>query len=105
MLIRILAESLAEAFAEKLHGEICSGYWGYGKTDATDRKELFCAERSGIRAAPGYSSCPDHALKRVIFRLLDAEKNTGMELTENAMMIPAASVSAFLFASPESFYF
>ena len=105
LLIRILAESLAEAFAEKLHREIRDSYWGYGKECSDSRKDLFHAEYSGIRAAPGYSSCPDHEMKRPIFRLLRAEEQIGIKLTENAMMIPAASVCAFLFASPESFYF
>lgn len=105
MLVRILAESLAEAFAEKLHRDIRDKFWGYGKSASDSRKDLFQAELSGIRAAPGYSSCPDHELKRPIFRLLQAEERTGMTLTESAMMIPAASICAFLFASPESFYF
>lgn len=105
MMIRILAESLAEAFAEMLHRKIRSEYWGYSTDVSDSRKDLFNAKLSGIRAAPGYSSCPDHELKRPIFRLLQAEEKIGMELTESAMMIPAASVSAFLFASPESFYF
>ena len=105
LLVRILAESLAEAFAEKLHREIRDDYWGYGRTVSDSRKELFCAECSGIRAAPGYSSCPDHEMKRPIFRLLHVEDQIGVELTESAMMIPGASVCAFLFASPESFYF
>lgn len=105
MMIRILAESLAEAFAEMLHRKIRSEYWGYSTDVSDSRKDLFNAKLSGIRAAPGYSSCPDHELKRPIFRLLQAEEKIGMELTESAMMIPAASISAFLFASPESFYF
>ena len=105
LLVRILAETLAEAFAEKLHREIRDTYWGYGKEVSGSRKDLFNAELSGIRAAPGYSCCPDHELKRPIFRLLEAEERIGMTLTESAMMIPAASISAFVFASPESFYF
>ena len=105
LLIRVLAESLVEAFAEKLHMDIRDHYWGYGKSISGSRKELFHAESSGIRAAPGYSSCPDHEMKRPIFRLLQAEEQIGMKLTENAMMLPAASISAFLFGSPESFYF
>ena len=105
LMIRILAESLAEAFAEKLHRDIRDIYWGYGKNVSASRKDLFNAEYSGIRAAPGYSCCPDHKLKEPIFRLLQAENRIGMALTENAMMIPAASICAFLFASPESFYF
>ena len=105
LLIRILAESLAEAFAEKLHREIRSEYWGYNTEAIDSRKDLFNAKLSGIRAAPGYSSCPDHELKRPIFRLLQAEEKIGMKLTDSAMMVPAASISAFLFASPESYYF
>lgn len=103
LLIKILAESLAEAFAEKLHRDILCNYW---KLDAVikDRKDLFNAEISGVRAAPGYPSCPDHKLKLPIFKLLNATENIGISLTESHMMLPAASICAFIFASPESHY-
>ena len=103
LLIKILAESLAEAFAEKLHRDILIDHWGI-KADIADRKALFNSQISGVRAAPGYPSCPDHKLKQPIFRLLDVRRKIGMALTENDMMLPAASICAFIFASPESHY-
>ena len=103
MLIKILAESLAEAFAEKLHRDILLNYWQLKKV-INDRKDLFNAEISGVRAAPGYPSCPDHKLKLPIFKLLNVSKNIGIALTESHMMIPAASICAFIFASDKSYY-
>ena len=103
LLIKILAESLAEAFAEKLHRDILLNYWQLKKV-INDRKDLFNAEISGVRAAPGYPSCPDHKLKLPIFKLLNVSKNIGIALTENHMMIPAASICAFIFASDKSHY-
>ena len=95
LMLQILAEVLTEAFAEHLHRKICGEYWGCSRSGSV----------TGIRAAPGYPVCPDHSMKQKIFKLLDAEKNTGMKLTESFMMVPVASVCAFLFASPESYYF
>ncbi len=103
LLIKILAESLAEAFAEKLHRDILLNYWQLNKV-ICDRKDLFNAEISGVRAAPGYPSCPDHKLKLPIFKLLNVSKNIGIALTESHMMIPAASICAFIFASDKSHY-
>ena len=103
LLIKILAESLAEALAEKLHRDILIDYW---QTDTVinNRKDLFNSEISGVRAAPGYPSCPDHKMKLPIFKLLNVRENIGISLTESYMMIPAASICAFIFASPESHY-
>ena len=103
LLIKILAESLAEAFAEKLHRDILINHWQIS-AEIKDRKDLFNSEIAGVRAAPGYPSCPDHKMKLPIFKLLDATRNIGIALTENYMMLPAASICAFIFASPESHY-
>ncbi len=103
MLIKILAESLAEAFAEKLHRDILAEYWQIPAV-INNRKDLFNSEIAGVRAAPGYPSCPDHKLKLAIFKLLGASQNIGISLTESYMMLPAASICAFIFASPESHY-
>ena len=103
LLIKILAESLAEALAEKLHRDILIDYWQID-TVINNRKDLFNSEVSGVRAAPGYPSCPDHKMKLPIFKLLNVRENIGISLTESYMMIPAASICAFIFASPESHY-
>lgn len=103
MLIKILAESLAEAAAEKLHREILLDYWQIPAV-INNRKDLFNSEISGVRAAPGYPSCPDHKMKLPIFKLLNVRENIGISLTESYMMLPAASICAFIFASPESHY-
>ena len=103
MLIKILAESLAEAFAEKLHRDIIIEHWQIPAL-INDRKDLFNSAIAGVRVAPGYPSCPDHKLKLAIFKLLDVRNNIGIALTENYMMLPAASICAFIFASPDSHY-
>ena len=103
MLIKILAESLAEAFAEKLHRDILTEYWQIPAV-INNRKDLFNSEISGVRAAPGYPACPDHKLKLTIFKMLNVRENIGISLTESYMMLPAASICAFIFASPESHY-
>ena len=103
MLIKILAESLAEAAAEKIHREILIDYWQIPAV-INNRKDLFNSEISGVRVAPGYPSCPDHKMKLPIFKLLNVRENIGISLTESYMMLPAASICAFIFASPESHY-
>lgn len=95
LLVKIVAETLAEAFAEKLHNDIAEKYWGYAKNGKT----------IGIRPAPGYPTCPNHELKSVIFKLLKVEENIGVTLTENYMMIPSSSICSFIISSPDSFYF
>lgn len=94
MMVKILADRLAEAFAEYLHQKVAKEIWGYAKN-----------ENIGIRPAPGYPACPDHHTKFEIFKLLDAETTTDISLTETAMMIPAASVCGFYFANPKAKYF
>jgi 5-methyltetrahydrofolate--homocysteine methyltransferase len=105
IMIKAIADRLAEAFAEKMHELVRKEYWGYAKEEALSNEDLIKEEYRGIRPAPGYPACPDHTEKRLLFDLLQAEKNAGIELTENFAMYPAASVSGFYFGHPESKYF
>jgi 5-methyltetrahydrofolate--homocysteine methyltransferase len=99
-----LADRLAEAFAEYLHKR-ARQEWGYGKTEGLTNAQLIEEKYRGIRPAAGYPACPDHTEKRTLWRLLDVEKNTGMQLTESCAMWPGSSVSGLYFAHPESRYF
>ncbi len=99
-----IADRLAEAFAECLHKRVREE-WGYGHEEKLSSEELIHEKYRGIRPAPGYPACPDHTEKGTIWRLLDAEKNAGIELTESYAMWPGSSVSGFYFAHPESRYF
>ncbi|HUX97560.1 MAG TPA: methionine synthase [Bacteroidales bacterium] len=105
IMIRILSDRLAEAAAEWLHMKIRTDYWGYDKNEKLTIEEILKLKYRGIRPAPGYPACPDHTEKRVIFDLLEAEKNIGAELTENYAMVPAAAVSGYFFAHHGSSYF
>lgn len=104
IMLKALADRLAEAFAELLH-KIARDDWGYGKNEQLTADDLIDEKYRGIRPAPGYPACPDHTEKRVLFDLLDAEKNTGIRLTESYAMYPAAAVSGMYFAHPQSRYF
>lgn len=104
ILVKALADRLAEAFAELLHARARRD-WRYGQAEQLSNDDLIAEKYRGIRPAPGYPACPDHTEKRTLFRLLDAEKNTGVMLTESFAMQPAASVSGFYFAHPEARYF
>jgi 5-methyltetrahydrofolate--homocysteine methyltransferase len=99
-----LADRLAEAFAEYLHKRV-RGEWGYGKTEGLSNDDLIAEKYRGIRPAPGYPACPDHTEKATLWRLLEADKNAGIHLTESFAMWPGASVSGFYLAHPESKYF
>ena len=100
-----LADRLAEAFAECLHKRV-RDEWGYGRArEASRNEELIDEKYRGIRPAAGYPACPDHTEKGTLWRLLDVEKNTGMQLTESFAMWPGSSVSGLYFAHPESRYF
>jgi 5-methyltetrahydrofolate--homocysteine methyltransferase len=104
ILVKALADRLAEAFAEWLHARVrCE--WGYGREEQLTPEQIIAEEYRGIRPAPGYPACPDHTEKRSIFQLLEAEEAAGMALTENCAMTPAASVSGLYFGHPESRYF
>ena len=104
ILLKALADRLAEAFAEKLHEVVRQELWGY-ETVRLSNDQLIKEEYQGIRPAPGYPACPDHTEKPELFRLLDATKHTGITLTEGMAMSPAAAVSGFYFAHPRSKYF
>ncbi len=104
ILVKAIADRLAEAFAEWLH-EKARREWGYGQDERFTSEDLIEERYRGIRPAPGYPACPDHTEKVSLFRLLEAEPRTGMRLTENCAMMPAASVSGLYFAHPESRYF
>jgi 5-methyltetrahydrofolate--homocysteine methyltransferase len=104
-MMKVLADRLAEAFAELLHYRVRKEFWGYGKDEGFDIREILREKYRGIRPAPGYPACPEHSEKRVIFDILDVEKKTGISLTENFAMYPAASVSGYYFAHPQSQYF
>jgi 5-methyltetrahydrofolate--homocysteine methyltransferase len=105
IMAKILADRLAEAFAELLHEKVRRELWGYAADERLQLEDLLKVRYRGIRPAPGYPACPDHTDKEVIFELLDAARLTGMALTESAMMIPGASVSGYYFAHPQSIYF
>jgi 5-methyltetrahydrofolate--homocysteine methyltransferase len=104
ILVQALADRLAEACAEWLH-EQARERWGYERAGSRSKDDLLRERYRGIRPAPGYPACPDHALKPRLFALLDATRATGVELTEGLAMTPAASVSGFYFAHPEAKYF
>ena len=105
ILIKALADRLAEAAAEYLHERVRREIWGYAASETLDTRDLIAERYRGIRPAPGYPACPEHSEKRLLFDLLDAERRTGIRLTEHFAMLPAASVSGWYFAHPESRYF
>jgi 5-methyltetrahydrofolate--homocysteine methyltransferase len=105
IMLKSLADRLAEAAAEWLHQRVRKDYWGYDSEEALDSVALIAEKYRGIRPAPGYPACPDHTSKAGLFSLLDAPASAGMKLTENYAMTPAASVAGFYLAHPEAHYF
>jgi 5-methyltetrahydrofolate--homocysteine methyltransferase len=105
ILLKSLADRLAEAFAERLHERVRKEHWGYAADEALDNDALVAERYRGIRPAPGYPACPEHSEKATLFRLLDATRNAGIELTDSFAMYPAASVSGYYFSHPRSQYF
>jgi 5-methyltetrahydrofolate--homocysteine methyltransferase len=105
ILIKALADRLAEALAEWLHLQVRTTHWGYEATGQPDHTALLAEKFQGIRPAPGYPACPDHTEKRTLFALLDTERRVAMRLTESCAMWPSSSVSGFYFSHPESRYF
>jgi 5-methyltetrahydrofolate--homocysteine methyltransferase len=105
ILLKALADRLAEACAEYMHERVRKELWGYAGDERLQNAELIDESYRGIRPAPGYPACPDHMEKATLWRLLDAEKNTGIELTDSFAMYPAASVSGWYLAHPEAKYF
>jgi len=105
IMIKILADRLAEAFAERIHELVRKEFWGYAREEDLPVPDMIREAYQGIRPAPGYPACPEHSEKRVIFDLLKADKQVDIKLTENFAMYPGASVSGYYFSHPVSQYF
>ena len=105
IMLKALADRLAEAFAERLHERVRREFWAYAPQEHLDNTGLIREEYQGIRPAPGYPACPDHTEKGLLWRLLDAEHNAGLRLTESFAMLPTAAVSGFYFSHPKAHYF
>jgi 5-methyltetrahydrofolate--homocysteine methyltransferase len=104
IMLKALADRLAEAFAECLHERVRKDLWGYAAQETLDADALIAEKYRGIRPAPGYPACPDHSVKRDMFSVLQCE-DIGMGITESLAMTPAASVSGFYLSHPDSTYF
>jgi 5-methyltetrahydrofolate--homocysteine methyltransferase len=105
IMVKALADRLAEAFAEHLHHRVRTEYWGYAEDEALDNEALIKEKYRGVRPAPGYPACPDHTEKASLFKLLNVTENIGLELTESFAMAPAAAVSGWYFGNPDAKYF
>jgi 5-methyltetrahydrofolate--homocysteine methyltransferase len=105
ILLKALADRLAETLAERIHQRVRKELWGYAADEALDAGQLIGEAYRGIRPAPGYPACPEHSEKATLFRMLDAETNASMELTESFAMLPAAAVCGYYFSHPQSQYF
>jgi 5-methyltetrahydrofolate--homocysteine methyltransferase len=105
IILKALADRLAEAFAEHMHARVRREFWGYASDENLDNNQLIDEQYKGIRPAPGYPACPDHTEKGPLFALLEAEKRTGIIVTESYAMVPTAAVSGFYFSHPESTFF
>jgi 5-methyltetrahydrofolate--homocysteine methyltransferase len=105
ILLKALADRLAEAFAERMHERVRREFWGYATGEHLSNEELVREEYRGIRPAPGYPACPDHTEKGILWKLIEPDKYAGMTLTESFAMLPTASVSGFYFSHPEARYF
>jgi 5-methyltetrahydrofolate--homocysteine methyltransferase len=105
ILLKALADRLAEAFAERMHERVRKEFWGYAAAENLGNEELIKEEYRGIRPAPGYPACPDHTEKDILWELLEPDRNAGITITESFAMLPTASVSGFYFSHPEARYF
>ena len=105
IMVKALADRLAEAFAERLHQRVRTQLWGYAPDESLSADDLIAEKYRGIRPAPGYPAQPEHSEKATLFRLLDAEHRIGVRLTENYAMWPASSVSGVYLAHPDAYYF
>src|SRR5690606_33700864 len=105
IMVKALSDRLAEALAEYIHERVRAEYRGYAQQEQWRNEELIAEKYKGIRPAPGYPACPDHLEKKTIWKLLDVEQNIGVQLTDSMAMWPAASVSGYYFAHPQSRYF
>ncbi len=105
ILLKALADRLAEAFAERMHQLVRKDLWGYAPDEDLNNEDLIREQYQGIRPAPGYPASPDHTEKGLLWELLDAERHTGVSLTESFAMWPASSISGLYFGHPDSRYF
>ena len=105
IMLKVLADRLAEAFAELMHHRMRTEFWAYAKDEALDKDQMIAEKYRGIRPAPGYPACPDHTEKAKLWQLIEADKNAGITITESFAMMPASSVSGWYFSNPESRYY
>jgi 5-methyltetrahydrofolate--homocysteine methyltransferase len=105
ILLKALADRLAEALAEYMHETVRTDHWGYANNEGLSNDQLIAEKYRGIRPAPGYPACPDHTEKGRLWELLDVENNIGLQLTDSYAMFPTAAVSGFYFSHPDSKYF
>ncbi|MEO8385496.1 MAG: vitamin B12 dependent-methionine synthase activation domain-containing protein, partial [Betaproteobacteria bacterium] len=105
IMIKALADRLAEAFAEHLHWKVRREYWGYASDEAISNSDMIAEKYAGIRPAPGYPACPEHTEKGPLFALLNAPDIAGISLTDSFAMWPTAAVSGYYFSHPQSTYF
>ncbi|MFK8165331.1 MAG: vitamin B12 dependent-methionine synthase activation domain-containing protein, partial [Lewinella sp.] len=105
IMLKALADRLAEDFAERMHQRVRMEFWGYAPEESVSNDQLIAEQYQGIRPAPGYPACPEHTEKEKLWQLLDVEATTGMKLTESMAMYPASSVSGWYFSHPEAKYF
>jgi 5-methyltetrahydrofolate--homocysteine methyltransferase len=105
IMLKALADRLAEALAERMHERVRREFWGYAPQERLDGNALIREQYQGIRPAPGYPACPEHTEKATLWQLLDPQKNAGIRLTESFAMFPTAAVSGFYFSHPEAHYF
>ena len=105
IMVKALADRLAEAFAERMHERVRKEFWGYAEAETFQNDDLIKEKYQGIRPAPGYPACPEHTEKKTLWSLLDVDNNAGIELTESMAMMPAAAVSGWYFSHPNSKYF
>lgn len=105
IMVKVLADRYAEALTELMHKKVRKTLWAYDQSEELSNEEIIKEKYQGIRPAPGYPACPDHTLKQELFRLLDVEKNIGVELTESLAMYPGSAVSGFYYSHPQSKYF
>ena len=105
IMLKALADRLAEAFAERLYERMRKEFWAYAPDESFSNDELISEQYRGVRPAPGYPACPDHTEKALLWELLDPEKNAGITLTESYAMFPTAAVSGWYFSHPEAKYF
>ena len=105
IMLKALADRLAEAFAERLHQRVREEFWGYASNEKLDNEALIAEKYKGIRPAPGYPACPEHSEKETIWQLLDVSNNCQISLTDSWAMSPTAAVSGWYFSHPQSKYF